>query len=78
MSANWGEDIWDRFNEAWKAVNDSTDELKNNYKSFLTERSKIELDYAKNLKKLCKNYQPKVPKKKQSNNEEPTIVKSYR
>jgi len=77
MSANWGEDIWDRFNAAWKAVNDSTDELKNNYKSFLSERSKIELDYAKNLKKLCKNYQPKVPKKKQSNNEEPTIVKSY-
>lgn len=76
MTENWGVEIWDKFNEAWKAVNDSTDELKNNYKNFLSERSKIELEYAKSLKKLSKTYQPKVPKK-QSNYQEPTIVKSF-
>ena len=70
-------ELWDKFKEACNVVSESTDELDSFYKNFLKERSKIESNYSKQLKKLVKSYQPKTPKKNR-NDEESTRTAAFR
>ena len=59
---SWGEELWDRYDDVVNVVNRSTKELETFYKSFLKERSKIEIEYGKQLRKLIRIYTPKISK----------------
>ena len=63
MTMSWGEELWDRYEDVVSVVNHGTRELDTFYKGFLKERSKVENEYAKNLRKLIKTYTPKAIKK---------------
>lgn len=59
---SWGEELWDRYDDVVSVVNHSTKELDTFYKGFLRERSKVEIEYGKQLRKLIKTYTPKTNK----------------
>ena len=60
---SWGEELWDRYEDVVSMVNQGTRELDTFYKGFLKERSRVENEYAKQLRKLIKVYTPKTKKK---------------
>jgi len=77
MDEGWGIELWDRFREVCDVVNDDTDNLDKVFKAYMKERSKIETEYARGLKGLCKKYNTKHGKK-QTNDEEYTKVSAFR
>jgi len=60
---SWGDELWDRYDSVAVYVGQTTRELDTWYGNFFKERSKIENEYAKNLRKLIKTYKPKNKKK---------------
>jgi len=78
MGEGWGIELWDRFKEVCDVVNDDTDNLDKVFKAYMKERSKIETEYARGLKGLCKKYNNTKHNKKQANDEEYTKVTSFR
>ena len=59
---SWGEELWDRYDDVVNVVNRGTKELDTFYKGFIKERSKIEAEYGKQLRKLIRIYTPKISK----------------
>merc|ERR1719483_1841980 len=57
-------------------VNQGTRELDTFYKGFLKERSRVENEYAKQLRKLIKMYAPKT--KKKTGDEESSQTQGFR
>ena len=66
---SWGDELWDRYDSVVLHVGQTTRELETLYGSFFKERSKIENEYARNLRKLIKAYMPKDKKKKSREDE---------
>jgi len=62
---SWGDELWDKYDNVVVHVGQSTRELDTWYGSFFKERSKIENEYARSLRKLIKTYMPKEKKKNQ-------------
>jgi len=60
---SWGDELWDRYDNVVSQVTQSTRELDTWYGNFFKERSKIENEYARSLRKLIKAYTPKDKKK---------------
>jgi len=73
---SWGEELWDRYDDVVNVVNRSTKELETFYKGFLKERSKIETEYGKQLRKLIRIYTPKISK--DALDEEPSLTHGFR
>ena len=73
---SWGEELWDRYDDVVNMVNRSTKELETFYKGFLKERSKIETEYGKQLRKLIRIYTPKISK--DALDEEPSLTHGFR
>ena len=73
---SWGEELWDRFDDVVNVVNHGTRELESFYKHFLKERSKIEKEYAHELRKLIKKYSAKA--NKNNGDDESTQNKGFR
>ena len=74
---HWGDELWDRYDSVVLHVGQTTRELETLYGSFFKERSKIENDYARNLRKLIKTYMPK-DKKKKNREDESTQTTGFR
>ena len=62
---SWGSELWDQSDSLFREVARSTKELDTWYGTFFKERSKVEADYAKSLRKLIKNFSPKDKTKSQ-------------
>ena len=73
---SWGEELWDRYDDVVNVVNHSTKDLETFYKAFLKERSKIETEYGKDLRRLIKKFNRKPPKA--TNEEESSQTKEFR
>ncbi|CAF3783803.1 unnamed protein product [Adineta steineri] len=59
INRSWGIELWDQFDNVTKYTEKSI-QFCEKYESFLKDRSTIEDDYAKALKKLTKTYSPKL------------------
>lgn len=55
---SWGTELWDQYDTVAVHTQKGIDFCER-FTNFLKERSHIEFEYAKNLKRLVKNYQPK-------------------
>ncbi|CAG2204364.1 FNBP1 [Mytilus edulis] len=55
---SWGTELWDQYDTVAVHTQKGVDFCER-FTNFLKERSHIEFEYAKNLKRLVKNYQPK-------------------
>jgi len=53
---SWGVELWDRYDSVVRQVSQSSRELDTWYGSFFKERSRIENEYARSLRKLIKTY----------------------
>eukprot|EP00092_Neocalanus_flemingeri_P058116 GFUD01069205.1.p1 GENE.GFUD01069205.1~~GFUD01069205.1.p1 ORF type:complete len:558 (+),score=166.38 GFUD01069205.1:488-2161(+) len=73
---SWGVELWDRYDSVVNQVSQSSRELDTWYGSFFKERSKIENEYARSLRKLIKTYMPKD--KKKNNEDESTQTNGFR
>lgn len=73
---NWGDELWDRYDSVVSQVSQSTRELDSWYGNFFKERSKIENEYARSLRKLIKTYTPK--EKKKNREDESTQTSGFR
>jgi len=73
---SWGVELWDRYDSVVSQVSHSNKELDTWYGSFFKERSKIENEYARSLRKLIKTYMPKD--KKKHNEDESTQTNGFR
>lgn len=73
---NWGDELWDRYDSVVSQVSQSTRELDSWYGNFFKERSKIENEYARSLRKLIKTYSPK--EKKKNREDESTQTSGFR
>jgi len=68
--------LWDRYSNVLTQVTQSTKELDGWYGNFFKERSKIENEYARSLRKLIKAYTPK--EKKKNHEDESTQTSGFR
>eukprot|EP00092_Neocalanus_flemingeri_P012396 GFUD01013364.1.p1 GENE.GFUD01013364.1~~GFUD01013364.1.p1 ORF type:complete len:560 (-),score=157.06 GFUD01013364.1:214-1893(-) len=73
---SWGEELWDKYEDVVSLVSQGTRELDTFYKGFLKERSRIENEYAKHLRKMIRTYTPKTNKK--ATDEESTQTHGFR
>lgn len=73
---SWGDELWDRYDNVVSQVTQSTRELDSWYGNFFKERSKIENEYARSLRKLIKAYTPKD--KKKNREDESTQTSGFR
>merc|ERR1711963_731303 len=55
---SWGTELWDQWDNIGQHTQKGPDFCER-YIHFLKERSSVEMDYARQLKKLVKNFQPK-------------------
>ena len=54
--ADWGLDLWDRYELVLKEVAGTGRELETWYGAFLRDRARLEAEYARGLRKLAKSY----------------------
>ena len=55
----WGTELWDKYGELCAHTSTGIDFLDSHVASFVKERGKIEVEYAKSLRALVKRYTPK-------------------
>ncbi|XP_040007600.1 formin-binding protein 1-like isoform X1 [Xiphias gladius] len=65
MSCNWGNELWDQFDNLEKHTSWGIDFLER-YTKFVKERADIELSYAKQIRNLSKKYHPKRSREDES------------
>ena len=56
---SWGTELWDRYDAMCTYTSSGVDFLDNSVAKFMKERSTIETEYAKKLRKLVKEFSPK-------------------
>ena len=56
---SWGTELWDRYDAMCTYTSSGVDFLDNSVARFMKERSIIETEYAKKLRKLVKDFSPK-------------------
>ena len=56
---SWGTELWDRYDAMCTYTSSGVDFLDNSVAKFMKERSLIETEYAKKLRKLVKDFSPK-------------------
>ena len=56
---SWGTELWDRYDAMCTYTSSGVDFLDNSVAKFMKERSAIETEYAKKLRKLVKDFSPK-------------------
>ena len=65
---SWGSELWDRYDAMCSYTSSGVDFLDTSVAKFMKERSVIETEYAKKLRKLVKDFSPKdMPSDNSSN-----------
>ena len=59
IKMSWGTELWDRYDAMCTYTSSGVDFLDNSVARFMKERSIIETEYAKKLRKLVKDFSPK-------------------
>merc|ERR1719188_2776440 len=72
----WGLELWDRYEQVTKEVGQGVKDLESWYGGYLKERSKVEADYAKALRKLVKNFT--IKEKHRHSEDESTQARGFR
>lgn len=72
----WGSELWDRYDQVTKEVGQGVKDLESWYGGYLKERSKVEADYAKALRKLVKNFT--IKEKHRHSEDESTQARGFR
>merc|ERR1711990_1181340 len=67
--AEWGVELWDKYEDVHKHVSDKSIDFMGNLRTFFKSWHEIEVSYAKALKKLVEKYDPKGKKKHGSESE---------
>ena len=74
-SCVWGSELWDKYDNVLREVSGGAKELETWYGGYLKERSKVEADYAKALRKIVKNF---TVKEKNRGDDESTQARGFR
>ena len=73
-----GEELWDRYPGVHRHVASGWDELVSVLAKYVKERSVVENEYAKNIRKLVTKYTNKVEEKNKDNDEETSYIRAFR
>lgn len=73
---SWGTELWDKYEAVLKEVNQSGKELDSWYGGFFKERSKLEAEYARGLRRLVRNYT--IKEKYRRDEEETSQARGFR
>ena len=74
-SCGWGSELWDKYDSVLREVSGGCKELETWYGGYLKERSKVEAEYAKALRKIVKNF---TVKEKNRGDDESTQARGFR
>lgn len=73
---SWGTELWDKYESVLKEVTQSGKEVDSWYGGFFKERSKLEAEYARGLRRLVRNYT--VKEKNRRDEEETSQARGFR
>ena len=74
----WGDELWDRYPSVHSHVSSGCDELVSVLAKYVKERSVVENEYAKNIRKLVTKYTNKVEERNRDTEEETSYARAIR
>jgi len=76
--AKWGTELWDRYPSVHSHMTSGCDELVSVLAKYVRERSVVENEYAKNIRKLVTKYTSKVGERNKGTEEETSYARAFR